>query len=113
MKEFCDKVRFAAEGAVEVVGRSRPVIAVEVDETTLDQWCSPQNGCRPRNGLLATAVTPFEQFASGYLASVRLGLKNNEVALHLGKAAREGRDRATLRGVTFQYVDVFSAGVKD
>jgi hypothetical protein len=112
LQQFKDAVRLnATEIPAGHSCNSRGVIVTEVDPDVLDQWVNPK--VTPRNGLRATPLDQFHQFPSALQASQHLGLKNNEVALGLGKAAREGRQDYVVRGVTFQYIDVFTSNMHD
>lgn len=79
----------------------RVVVALVVDETEHAKWCR-QAG---RNGLRSNPVHPGQEFRSATEASGHIGLRHNEVAMGLSRAAATGERRTTLRGVTFAYRD--------
>jgi hypothetical protein len=79
----------------------REVVVLTVDEKEHGRWCI-QPG---RNGLPSKPVQAGQGFRSATEASGHVGLRHNEVAMLLSRAAATGERRATVRGVTFAYKD--------
>lgn len=77
----------------------REVVAIRVDDTEHAKWCR-QPG---RNGLRSKPAHAGQEFRSATEASDHIGLRHNEVAMRLSRAAATGEQRATVRGVTFAY----------
>jgi hypothetical protein len=79
----------------------REVVVLNVDEKEHGKWCI-QPG---RNGLRSKPVRAGQIFRSATEASGHVGLRHNEVAMKLSRAAATAEQRATVRGVTFVYGD--------
>jgi hypothetical protein len=79
----------------------REVVVTNVDGKEHGRWCS-QPG---RNGLSSRSVQQGQVFRSATEASGHVGLRHNEVAMVLSRAAAAGEQTAKVRGVTFAYRD--------
>lgn len=86
--------RRAAKGV-----NAKPVEVIHVDPQEHQRWVEHPG----RNGLKSRPVTVGQRFPSATAASGWLGLRHNELAMMLSRAAATGQHAATLRGVTFRY----------
>lgn len=80
---------------------SREIVVTHVDPAEHEKYLL-QAG---RNGLKSQPVKRGMTFPSGTAASGHVGLRHNEVAMMLSRAAFTGEKVATIRGVTFAYKD--------
>lgn len=86
---------------------ARAVVVVHVDDKEHERWCSTPG----RNGLAAKPVRIGQEFRSAVDASGWVGLRHNETAMLLSRAAATGEKQATVRGVTFAYKDDVESGL--
>jgi hypothetical protein len=96
------------------VTSSRMVVVVGYDREAASRFEEDLAPVRPTNGVFSQAVHIGQEFPSAKAASAHLGLKNNEVALYLGKVKHlgdPGERTAKIRGVVVQYKDDYEAAL--